>query len=249
MDEDFNTGQEGQTPAGDLGIGPEPDQNSFDDYNEFVSAKIGYETRKARAISDQQDVFRQSQAVKQGVRMALDTPPEDPLRQIIRENPSMEAEYQAEAEMLRLEADIAGLGEAKLEFSQAWEEPIVQRGLSKRVHEWNAKNPGGSILVPRETEPFGPVADLRPSNCLFFKLGPAERDRVLRLAENFRTGDENQKVWRALRSLGYRPEMARPTTYPSTEDYERDNKSRMRYEGLTQKQYEALRDKEGAKKF
>jgi len=39
-------------PAQDLGIGPEPRQDAFDDYQKYLDAKIGYEVNKAKTTWD-----------------------------------------------------------------------------------------------------------------------------------------------------------------------------------------------------
>ncbi len=52
-------------PPEDLGIGPEPKQENFDDYQKFLDAKIGFEVNKAKIQWDREQVRKNADVERQ----------------------------------------------------------------------------------------------------------------------------------------------------------------------------------------
>ena len=50
---------------GDLGIGPEPKQEAFDDYQKYLDAKISYEVNKAKMTWDREEVKKKADSERQ----------------------------------------------------------------------------------------------------------------------------------------------------------------------------------------
>lgn len=221
----------------------EPKQENFEDYEEFLNARITYGVEKSMSEASQN--LTGQPAAAQVKEHPTPAPVVEPP---YMKDPEIAAEIQAEKEKAGLFMDIASLGEGGLKDSPAWDDPFFRRGLENKVAQFNLTNDQAVIVIPREEDDFGQVKETRPENMLFFKFdSPEEKARILRNADNF-SGPRFSRIWSALRQAGYSPQHGRPTFHATKADADAEE-TRHPYAGLSQAEYEKAREKEGAKKW
>jgi hypothetical protein len=223
---------------------PEPRAEDFEDYEDFLDAKIAHGVEKSMAA--QQPPAEAPVEAPQSPSPQLE--PTSRIEPPYLKDPEIAAEIQAEKEKAELFRDIAVLGEGSLRDAPAWNDPLFRRGLGNKLRKWNESNEANVIVVPGEDGESGELEEIRPENMMFFKFdSPEERDSVLRLA-SYSSGDYFRQLWKALKSAGYPAERGRKTFHENEESL-KEEQHRHRYENLTQAEFEKLRLEEGGRRW
>jgi hypothetical protein len=214
-------------PQDQLGIGPEPQQDTFDDYNEFVEAKIDYAVKKSNA-----------QAALRGEGNAPRPP--FPQNKELRERMEKEAKERGEW------GDILLLGEQGLDEHPIWNQEYAQVDYADKLNKFNENNEQGIFILPKEEEEWGATKAIKPSDTVYVEVPPKVAEEVRRAVYQgqggFSRGNKFEAMWAELRRLGYAPE-AKPTFGPRSAGPAKSQKDLYQ----SQRAFEAARKKQRAR--
>lgn len=218
-------------PQDNLGIGPEPDQNAFDDYGDYMKAQAGYEGRKAVALARMQE-----QRVRQ-------TPEEQMKAAGYDEGEVEAAKWQDKRQKLNI------LGESSLDGDPNLQTPQSQRAVKDFLEDYNSGNRDNIIVLPKQPVGYGETAEIKPSDMLFYELEPATIAEVRRIAPNY-AGNYFQQIHRALDALGYSGK-GKPTVIwpdPEKEEEAQDERPKdpdAKWRNMSQAEFEKWAEKRG----
>jgi hypothetical protein len=168
----------------------------------------------------------------------------------LREQTATALEYMTKANQITL------LGDESQENSPYW--LPGQRIVNEAVHHYN-RLPHNRILVPVESEPFGTMKQSRPSNMRYVDLPPEVAKEIKDTVYNSgRTGDPEElfkAIHQALRRTGHHSHLKKTfatakevqEVQEAAEEERRVQTKGKSIEKMSQKEYEAMRAKQGVK--
>jgi hypothetical protein len=174
--------------------------------------------------------------------------------------PTLRENFQTAANYVEKLVDSLEFGEAAADNNPKWDNPFEAHNQALRLLEYNADNHENIALLPREESAWGPLTQIRPRNMEFYPLSKGQYENYQLTIRDAMAAGETDPVKlleagaRWLRKTGVLDSTQGQPTIKRMEQKAKEEESQPksfeeRLQKMSQKEFEALRNKAGAKRY